>query len=102
LYSAAIDRIRDYGTLKAIGATNGYIRRLILTQALLISFIGFLVAMALVEGFRRGIANAGTFFAFPNWLYFAFFGVTVLIAVTGSLFAIRRMVNLEPAAVFRG
>lgn len=102
LYSSAIDRIRDYGTLKAIGATNGYIRRLILTQALLISLVGFVVAMALVEGFRRGVANAGTFFTLPTALYGVFLAVTFLIAVTGSLFAIRRMVRLEPAAVFRG
>jgi putative ABC transport system permease protein len=33
LYSSAVDRIRDYGTLKAIGATNGYITRLILLQS---------------------------------------------------------------------
>ncbi|MCS6809602.1 MAG: ABC transporter permease, partial [Bacteroidota bacterium] len=31
LYSATIDRIRDYVTLKAIGSTNGFITRLILT-----------------------------------------------------------------------
>jgi putative ABC transport system permease protein len=33
LYSSAIDRIKDYGTLKAIGANNTYIRNLIITQA---------------------------------------------------------------------
>jgi putative ABC transport system permease protein len=33
LYSAALDRIKDYGTLKAIGATNSYVRNLILLQS---------------------------------------------------------------------
>src|SRR5690606_37009508 len=36
LYSATIDRIKDYGTLKAIGASNNYIRKLILMQALIL------------------------------------------------------------------
>jgi putative ABC transport system permease protein len=102
LYSAAIDRIKDYGTLKAIGATNGYIRKLIITQALIVSAFGFVFAMMLVEGFRNGIAKAGTLFDYPLWLRFVFLLVTVFIAISGSMFAIRRITKLEPAAVFRG
>jgi len=33
LYSSALDRIKDYGTLKAIGAKKKYVNRLIVTQA---------------------------------------------------------------------
>lgn len=101
LYSAAIDRIKDYGTLKAIGANNGYITRLILMQALLVAVVGFIIGTGLVEAFRNGIANAGTIFDFPLWLRGVFFGVTMLIAIFGSIFAIRRITSLEPAAVFR-
>ncbi|MDX1907427.1 MAG: ABC transporter permease [Bacteroidia bacterium] len=101
LYTMAVDRIKDYGTLKAIGATNGYVRRLILTQALMISVVGFLIASVLVEGFRNGIANVGTIFSFPLPLRLGFLGMTLFIAFTGSLFAIRRIVKLEPAQVFR-
>jgi putative ABC transport system permease protein len=102
LYSAAIDRIRDYGTLKAIGATNGYVRKLILTQATLFSIVGFAIGYTLVEGFRAGVGSAGTIFAFPWWVKVGLFGITLLIALGGSLFAITRIARLEPAAVFRG
>lgn len=102
LYSAAIDRIRDYGTLKAIGATNGYITRLILLQAFILSLIGFIIGRLMVEGFRFGIAQAGTMFAFPMWMQIAFFVVTISISLGGCLFAIRRINSLEPAQVFRG
>lgn len=102
LYSAAIDRIKDYGTLKAIGATNGYITRLILTQAFLISLVGFLIGRGLTEGFRLGVGKAGTIFAFPAILELGFFLLTMLIALGGCLFAIRRINSLEPAQVFRG
>jgi putative ABC transport system permease protein len=102
LYSAAIDRIKDYGTLKAIGASNGYITRLILLQALLISFVGFAVGMAMVEGFRFGVGQAGTLFDFPPGVRAGFFLLTLTIALGGSLFAIRRIIALEPAQVFRG
>ena len=102
LYSAAIDRIKDYGTLKAIGATNRYIRRLILTQAFLFAMAGFVIGRLLVEGFRFGISQSGTLFYFPTWFEYALFVVTLFISLGGSLFAIRRINSLEPAQVFRG
>lgn len=102
LYSAAIDRIRDYGTLKAIGASNGYVRKLILTQAFIVAILGFIIGFTLVQGFKKGIAQAGTIFEFPIWLQATFFVVTLFIAFFGSLFAIRRVTSLEPSAVFRG
>lgn len=102
LYSAAIDRIRDYGTLKAIGASNGYIRKLILTQAMLIAVIGYLIGRGMVEGFRLGVAQAGTIFNFPPLVQGSLLALTLLIALGGSLFAIRRINALEPAQVFRG
>jgi putative ABC transport system permease protein len=101
LYSAAIDRIKDYGTLKAIGATNGYIRKLILMQAIIYSIIGFIIGYALIEGFRNGIANAGTLFTFSPMIKVGFFVITAVISISGTLFAIRRITKLEPASVFR-
>lgn len=102
LYSAVIDRIRDYGTLKAIGANNRYVRRLILMQAFLIACVGFVIGFALVLGFKQGVAQAGTLFEFPMWVEVGFFALTLFIAFSGSFFAIRRIVSLEPSAVFRG
>lgn len=102
LYSAAIDRLKDYGTLKAIGATNAYITRLILMQASILAVIGFVIGGLMVEGFKRGIAASGTVFEFPVWFYYALFLLTLLIALGGCMFAIRRINSLEPAQVFRG
>ena len=102
LYSSALDRIRDYGTLKAIGATNGYVRNLILTQAFLFALIGFLLAWLLLEGFRAGVANSGLVFYFTPPILLGLFVVTIVISVGGSLFAIARINSVEPASVFRG
>jgi len=102
LYSSAIDRIRDYGTLKAIGATNKYVTRLILTQALLFAIFGYIIGYALIEGFRSGIAKAGAFFSYSWTMRLAFLALTVAISLGGALFAIRRITKLEPASVFRG
>lgn len=101
LYSAATDRIRDYGTLKALGATNGYVRRLIITQALIFSSIGYAVGRVMVEGFRILLESVGSVFSFGMAMEVVLLLITLFIAIGGSLFAIRRINALEPVAVFR-
>lgn len=102
MYSAALDRIRDYGTLKGIGATNGYIIRLILLQAFLFSVVGFLFGYAFIELFRWGVGKAGTVFSYSPAIITVFFLITLIISLGGAAFAIKRIVSLEPASVFRG
>ena len=40
IYAATVDHIREYGTLKAMGATNAYLLRVIITQAIISALIG--------------------------------------------------------------
>jgi len=102
LYSSALDRIRDYGTLKAIGASNAYVRNLILTQAFLFALVGFLLAFLLLEGFRRGVSGAGLLITYTPAEITGLFLITLFISVGGSLFAIGKINRVEPASVFRG
>jgi len=102
LYSSAIDRIKDYGTLKAIGASNGYVARLILLQAVIFSIVGFGIGYSLIELFRKGISNTGAIFEFDWTIRGVFLLVTLIISIGGSSFAIRRINGVEPASVFRG
>jgi len=101
MYSAAVDRLRDYGTLKAIGADNRYIRRLIMTQALVFGLVGYGIAIFFIQGFRNGIAKSGILFDYSPEIKIGFFVITVLIALAGAAFAMRRIAKLEPASVFR-
>jgi putative ABC transport system permease protein len=101
MYSSALDRLKDYGTLKAIGASNGYISLLILTQALLFSIVGFLIGLLLLEGFRRGVSNSGLIFSFSPLVLAGMFGTIGLISLSGASFALSRIRSVEPAAVFR-
>lgn len=100
LYSSALDRIKDYGTLKAIGANKSYVNRLIIAQAFLYALIGYVFAMILLYGFKFGVVKAGLVIdinvAFASFLLF----ITLLISVGGSLFAVRKITKLEPASVF--
>jgi len=101
MYSSALDRLKDYGTLKAIGAGNSYIRRLILTQAIFFAFVGFAIGMLLLEGFRMGVAKSGLIFSFSPLVILGMFSTIALISLGGASFALGRISSVEPAAVFR-
>lgn len=101
LYSSVLDRLKDYGTYKAIGANNGYVRRLILTQALIYAIIGFALAILLLFAFKQGVANVGLIVLLTPQLIGFLFLVTLFISIGGSLFAIRKINKLEPASVFK-
>ncbi len=100
LYSSALDRIKDYGTLKAMGARNSYVNKLIIAQAFLYALLGYVVALLLLFGFKMGVAKSGLLIdiSIPFALFLLL--VTLLISIGGSLFAVRKIAKLEPAAVF--
>ncbi|MEJ7616196.1 MAG: ABC transporter permease [Pyrinomonadaceae bacterium] len=46
IYAATVDHIREYGTLKAMGATNLYLYRVIIKQATTSALIGYAIGMS--------------------------------------------------------
>jgi len=102
LYSSAMDRIRDYGTLKAIGARNRFITKLIVTQSMIFSITGFVIAIALLEGFKLGVRSSGLLIHLGPLLMGGLFIVTFGIAFGSTfLFSVRTIKTVEPATVFR-
>ncbi|WP_177765520.1 ABC transporter permease [Flavobacterium sp. I3-2] len=100
LYSSALDRVKDYGTLKAIGANKSYVNRLLITQALLYALIGFSIAFLLLIGFSQGVKKSGLEINFSFEFISFLLGITLFISIGGSLFAVRKISKLEPASVF--
>lgn len=101
LYSAVVDRLRDFATMKALGARNRDVTRIVLTQAAMIAGAGSAIGMLLILGFRAGIGQSGVLFTFPVAVWSALAGGTLAVSSAGALFAIRRLKAVEPATVFR-
>jgi putative ABC transport system permease protein len=49
IYATTVDHIREYGTLKAMGATNRYFYTVIIRQAVISAFIGYTLGMASIH-----------------------------------------------------
>jgi putative ABC transport system permease protein len=85
-----------------MGATNGYITRLILTQSLITATLGFIIAWLLLVGFQKGVASGGLLFRLSPGLLTGLYLLTTIISTGSALFfSIRTIANVEPASVFR-
>jgi len=101
LYSSTNDRIKDYGTLKAIGASGRYITWLVLTQAIIYAVTGFLVSWLMLVVTQIGMAKGGLLIHFSPLFLFALFAITFFIAVGSAFFSVNKLRKVEPSSVFR-
>ena len=101
MYSVTYDRIKDYGTLKAIGANSRYITALVVTQSFIYAIIGFSISLLLLIITKYGMAKAGLLInlSFPLLLFL--FSVTLFISVASSFFSVSKLKKVEPSSVFR-
>ena len=102
-YLFTVDNLKQFGALKAMGATNARIVGMILLQAAVVGLIGYGLGVG-VSTFVADRANSGGGeIQFYVWwpLLPATAAVVVFICVLSSLLCIRRVMVLEPAVVFR-
>jgi putative ABC transport system permease protein len=99
LYSTAIDRARDYGTLKAIGARRRDILRLLLAQAWIFAAAGYVLGMGAFFAVRHHYPALPM--VAPPKLVLGVAAAALASCTLASLAAIRRVLQLDPALVFR-
>ncbi len=99
LYSTAIDRARDYGTLKAIGARRRDLLALLLAQAWIFAAAGILVGMGAFYLARHHFPELPM--AAPPRLVLGIAAAALVSCTLASAAAIRRVLQLDPALVFR-
>jgi putative ABC transport system permease protein len=100
-YNFTIENIKQFGALKAMGATNSRIVGMILLQASVVGLLGYGLGVGLAALF--GLWIKGTELAFfTPWLLLPITGCAiVLICILSSLMSVQRVMRLEPAIVFR-
>jgi putative ABC transport system permease protein len=102
LYSGTLQYLREYGTLKAMGARNSMVVRVILAQAMISAALGFVIGGGLAFGMRAAMAKANlTVALFPS-LYAATLVVTIAMCSFAALLSIVKVLRLDPASVFKG
>jgi putative ABC transport system permease protein len=103
-YLFTIENLKQFGALKAIGVTNSRLTGMVLLQAFTAGLMGFALgtgmAAVFFESTLRKIATRGLILMWQSVALTG--GCILLVVIIASLLSIRRVVVLEPAAVFRG
>ena len=101
LYTSAVEHVKEFGTVKAIGGSNLAIYRILGEQALIAAVIGFALGAVLSYAARPAMAQLHlNVLISPGFAAVVFLG-TLLMCLGAALFSFRRVAGIDPALVFR-
>ena len=101
LYTSAVEHVKEFGTVKAIGGSNADIYRILGEQALIAAFVGFALGALISLVMRPLMTQLGlNVLLTPGFTATVFVG-TVLMCLGAAGFSFRRVAGIDPALVFR-
>ena len=102
IYAATMDHIREYGTLKAMGATNQYLYRVLIEQAIWSAVLGYGVAMIVAHFIVQASEKGGALILMPWPMAAGMLVLAVVMCIAAALVSINKVTRIDPAMVFRG
>lgn len=103
IYTATVEKWREWGVLKAVGFGNRYLYRVVLEQSVLTGLLGFFAGVGLTLAIGRFASDLVPQFVlstqWPDVLLVA--ASTLLMAVLAAYVPVRRLGAIDPVAVFR-
>ena len=102
LYNFVVENLRYHAAMKAMGATNGMLIRMVLVQVLVAAGLGFGIGVG--GAALSGVLLARGGLAFEMDWRIPLFGAAAILVVCSiaALISITRVLRLEPAVVFKG
>jgi len=102
IYATTMDHIREYGTLKAMGAPNSYVYKVIMKQAAISAVIGYALGMIVSLFVVQGSQKGGAAILMPPSMAMGMFFLTLAMCVGAALVSINKVTHIDPAMVFKG
>lgn len=103
IYTATLEKAREYGVLKALGAPNRYLYRVVFTQSGIAGVGGFVLGTVLTYFGSDMIKQIEPLFVtlikWEDVLTVA--GLTVVMIVLAAYIPLRRLMKIDPAVVFK-
>lgn len=102
IYATTMDHLREYGTLKAMGAANSYVYRVILQQAAMSAVMGYVLGMLVSAFVVHASQKGGAAILLPWPMAVGMFFLTLLMCTGAAMVSISKVTRLDPAMVFKG
>jgi putative ABC transport system permease protein len=97
-----MDHLREYGTLKAMGAPNSYVYKVIIKQAAMSAVMGYVLGMIVSAFVVKASQSGGAAILLPLPMAVGMFFLTLAMCVGAALVSISKVTSLDPAMVFKG
>ncbi len=103
IYSATIERAREYGIIKALGAPSMFLSRTVFQQSLISGALGYFVGMGLMYLVSRAVElYIPQFVTYLSWVEMSGTAFAVgCMCVVASYLPISRINRIDPAVVFK-
>src|SRR3990172_8672282 len=103
VYTATMERAREYGVLKAIGTSNRRLARIVLVQALLLAMIGFVAGLAFTASASIviGLTVPEMTLFFTSAQVMEVFVAALGMSVVATALPLGRLARIDPASIFR-
>jgi putative ABC transport system permease protein len=102
LYNFILDNQRSFAAMKAMGASNFLLLRMVGAQVLFAAFVGFGIGVGLTALSGQFLGKSELAFNMA-WQVPVFGGLAILVCcLLAALLSLSRVLRLEPAVVFKG
>lgn len=102
LYSSVSEHIKEFGTLKAIGASDKVLYGVIVEQSIWMAVLGYIPGMLICLGVSAAVAGQGIIILITPGAAVGVFGIIVAMCIGSGFLAIRKVTRIDPAMVFKG
>ncbi len=101
IYANTMEHLREFGTLKALGARNSDIYQVIFSQVGISAVLGFAVGSILILLMKNGIEKAGVSLYLSPALFLILFLIILFTCFLSAYFSVRKVRTLDPVTVFK-
>jgi putative ABC transport system permease protein len=101
IYASTMEHLREFGTLKALGARNWDIYQVIFSQAGISAILGYTVGILLVFIMMGGIEKAGVPLYLHPALFATLFLIILLTCLLSGYFSAEKVRTYDPVTVFK-
>lgn len=102
IYNSTMEHIKEFGTLKALGADNFEIYKIIFSQALINALAGYLISLVITLASVKLYQAVGTVMVVNGWLNLVVLALTLFMCLSAAAVSIRKIKRIDPAILFRG
>jgi putative ABC transport system permease protein len=101
IYATTLENLEEYATLKALGASRGYVQRVVIAQALISGVAGSIIGLAAIFPAVKLVKTQIAWVYTPWWLPLMIIAVSALMCGLASVVSVRKALGVEPGRVFR-